>query len=50
MFEGEGTWPAEDVRRRIDTVLVPEGWRVVEERVLDVGLSDHEPVVVWAAR
>ena len=46
VFHGDATFPAQVPRRRIDTVLVPRGWHVVAERVADVNLSDHEPVLV----
>ncbi|MFT5200169.1 MAG: endonuclease/exonuclease/phosphatase family metal-dependent hydrolase [Planctomycetota bacterium] len=43
------TWPTRAARRRIDSVLVPIAWPdLVGERVLDVKLSDHSPVVVVA--
>ncbi|MCP5020483.1 MAG: hypothetical protein GY930_01795 [bacterium] len=47
VFDGKPTWPARAPRRRIDSVLVPIAWpELVGERVLDVKLSDHRPVVV----
>ena len=47
VFDGAPTFPASSPRRRIDTILVPRSLgQVVEERVLDVDLSDHEPVEV----
>ncbi len=48
-FHGGGMTfaPAADVRRRIDTVLVPTTFGSIESsRMLDVDLSDHEPVLV----
>lgn len=47
VFDGPATYPARGPSRRIDTILVPpDGMRVVDARVLDVDLSDHEPVIV----
>lgn len=49
----EPTFPADDPRRRIDTVFVPPHWSVTPVRATDVGCdaelaraSDHRPVVV----
>lgn len=49
-FDGPPTFPASAPRRRIDYVLAPRGWTVVEERVLPSELSDHRPVVARLAR
>jgi endonuclease/exonuclease/phosphatase family metal-dependent hydrolase len=38
-----------DARRRIDHVLAPAGWELVEHRVLDTGASDHLAVVATFA-
>ena len=47
VFDGPPTYPAHAPSRRIDTVLVPPSFgRVLEARVLDWDLSDHEPVLV----
>ncbi len=51
VFDGPLTFPAAAPNRRLDSVLLPKAW--LERRgatwtdtVLDVDLSDHEPVVV----
>ena len=51
VFSGALTFPADAPNRRLDTVLLPKSWQ--EDRgatwmdtVLDVDLSDHEPVGV----
>ena len=50
VFDGPATYPAKAPYRRIDTVLVPQTWPAgATSRVLDVDLSDHEPVVVKTA-
>ena len=51
VFDGDATYPSQAPTRRIDTVLLPVEWRdslsaTWSEEVLDVDLSDHEPVVV----
>jgi endonuclease/exonuclease/phosphatase family metal-dependent hydrolase len=42
-FDGPATLPSSG--RRIDYVLAPAGWTLVEERVLPLALSDHLPVL-----
>jgi endonuclease/exonuclease/phosphatase family metal-dependent hydrolase len=42
-LEGPSTYPR--TGRRIDYVLAPAGWRLVEERVLPLEVSDHLPVL-----
>lgn len=42
-FDGPATFPS--TGRRIDYVLAPAGWSLVEERVLPLELSDHLPVL-----
>jgi len=39
------TFPAEAPTRRIDYVLAPAGWRLIEQRVVDTSASDHLAVV-----
>ena len=47
VFDGAPTFPSHAPGRRIDTVLVPASFGgVVSQVVLDVNLSDHEPVLV----
>ncbi len=51
VFDGAPTFPATGPNRRIDTVLLPAEWSAQygatwSDEVLDVDLSDHEPVVV----
>ena len=51
IFDGPPTFPASAPNRRIDTVLLPIEWldkynATWTHEVLDVNLSDHEPVVV----
>jgi endonuclease/exonuclease/phosphatase family metal-dependent hydrolase len=36
-----GTWPAGAPRRRIDHILAPASWTLVEEHLVDAGVSDH---------
>ena len=42
---GAATWPAREPRRRIDHVLAPLGWEILETRTLAIGDSDHLAVV-----
>jgi len=42
-FDGPATYPR--TGRRIDYVLAPAGWTLVEERVLPLEISDHLPVL-----
>lgn len=54
VFDGPATFPARRPDRRLDTVLLPLDWldgyaATWTDEVLDVDLSDHEPVVVRAA-
>jgi endonuclease/exonuclease/phosphatase family metal-dependent hydrolase len=44
-IEGPPTFPAGRATRRIDYVLAPAAWELVEERVVDTGISDHLAVV-----
>ena len=39
------TFPSTAPDRVIDWILVPPAWRIREQQVLDVQLSDHRPVV-----
>ena len=39
------TFPARASTRRIDQVLAPAAWKVVDLRVVDTGVSDHLAVV-----
>lgn len=41
----ENTFPANKPRERIDFVFAPQGWNLVEHRVLQTSLSDHLPIV-----
>jgi endonuclease/exonuclease/phosphatase family metal-dependent hydrolase len=43
------TYPAHAPTRRVDQVLVPASWTVVDQRVVDTGVSDHLAVVVTFA-
>lgn len=45
VFDGPATFPAWAPERRIDYVLAPRAWELVEERVVAVGVSDHRAVV-----
>jgi endonuclease/exonuclease/phosphatase family metal-dependent hydrolase len=44
-FEGRDTFPSDKPDRRIDFILAPAGWELVEERVIAEEVSDHRPVV-----
>ncbi|MAG56865.1 MAG: hypothetical protein CMJ83_11280 [Planctomycetes bacterium] len=44
-FDGPGTFPAHDPKRRIDYVLGPRAWTLVEDSVLDDLVSDHRAVL-----
>jgi endonuclease/exonuclease/phosphatase family metal-dependent hydrolase len=44
-IDGEPTFPAHAPSRRIDYILAPASWEIVEERVVDTGVSDHLAVV-----
>ncbi|MDF1838907.1 MAG: endonuclease/exonuclease/phosphatase family protein, partial [Planctomycetota bacterium] len=47
VFQGAATFPSHAPHRRIDSVLIPSAWPgTLEQRVLDVDLSDHEPALV----
>lgn len=49
VFDGPATYPARLPKRRIDSVLLPRARaRLLFHQVLDVDLSDHEPVHVIA--
>jgi endonuclease/exonuclease/phosphatase family metal-dependent hydrolase len=39
------TFPATPPRSKIDWVLAPPGWRILEQRVLATALSDHRAIV-----
>ncbi len=43
------TYPSHAPTRRIDQVLGPASWTVLEQRVVDTGVSDHLAVVVTFA-
>lgn len=43
------TFPAHAPTRRIDQLLAPVAWRVIDQRVVDTGVSDHLAVVVTFA-
>lgn len=47
--DGAPTFPSSDPRRRIDFVLAPASWTVLEEATLASTLSDHLPVVATFA-
>lgn len=42
---GPATYPADAPEQRIDFILVPSAWELVDERVIDTRVSDHRPVV-----
>jgi endonuclease/exonuclease/phosphatase family metal-dependent hydrolase len=51
VFDGAPSFPSSRPNRRLDTVLLPIEWldrceATWKDEVLDVDLSDHEPVVV----
>jgi len=41
-FTGPATFPGDG--QRLDYILAPAGWELVEERVIEVDASDHRPV------
>lgn len=43
------TYPAHAPTRRLDHVLAPASWRVIDQRVVETGVSDHLGVVVTFA-
>ncbi|MEX0775693.1 MAG: endonuclease/exonuclease/phosphatase family protein [Phycisphaeraceae bacterium] len=45
MFDGALTFPSDEPRQRIDFILAPARWELLEDRVLDSDASDHRPVV-----
>lgn len=47
--DGPPTFPASAPTRRIDHVLVPASWRLLEAHVVDTGVSDHLAVVATFA-
>lgn len=49
-IDGPLTYPARDPDRRIDYVLAPASWTLIEERVLTSDLSDHLPVLATFRR
>lgn len=44
-LDGDPTFPAHAPTRRIDYILAPSSWTLVEQRVVDPGVSDHRAVV-----
>lgn len=44
-LDGEPTFPAHAPTRRIDYILAPSSWKLLEQRVVDTGISDHLAVV-----
>ena len=44
-FDGPPTYPTSGPHRRIDYVLAPRGWTVIEHRVVPCEESDHLPVL-----
>lgn len=44
-FDGPPTFPAEHPEQRLDYVLAPPTWELVEDRVLASDASDHLPVL-----
>lgn len=45
VVEGPPTFPAHAPTRRIDYILAPSTWELVEHRVVETGVSDHLAVV-----
>ncbi len=45
VIDGAPTFPAGAPSRRIDYILAPSEWTLIEERVIDTGISDHLAVV-----
>jgi endonuclease/exonuclease/phosphatase family metal-dependent hydrolase len=45
VFDGAMTYPADKPTRRIDYILGPAAWTVVEQRVIPTTVSDHRPVL-----
>lgn len=41
-FDGPATFPGDG--QRLDYILAPAGWELVEERVIEADASDHRPV------
>ena len=46
---GDATFPVGAPARRLDYVLAPRAWTLIEERVVDLGVSDHLAVVATFA-
>lgn len=44
-FDGPDTFPSDNPDRRIDFILAPASWQLVESRVIADEVSDHRPVV-----
>jgi endonuclease/exonuclease/phosphatase family metal-dependent hydrolase len=44
-FDDVPTFPARAATRRIDYVLAPNTWTLIEQHVVDIGTSDHLAVV-----
>jgi len=45
ILDGPPTFPADAPDRRLDQVLAPATWTVVEARIVDTGVSDHLAVI-----
>jgi endonuclease/exonuclease/phosphatase family metal-dependent hydrolase len=45
LVETPPTFPARKPARRIDYVLAPAGWKLLEQHVVDTGVSDHLAVL-----
>lgn len=44
-LQGPPTFPAENPRRKIDLILAPAAWRLLEHRTVDSKVSDHLAIV-----
>ena len=44
-FEGPPTFPVDKPKHRIDFIVAPKAWRLVEQHVVKTDVSDHLPVV-----